>query len=62
MPEPTQLRASTTRLFSLVMVIFGIVLVVRTVAAGGGPAATGVILGVLFAAAGLGRLYLQRRG
>jgi hypothetical protein len=42
------------------MVVIGIALIVRTLVAGGGVAATGLILGVLFFAAGLGRLYIQR--
>lgn len=45
---------------SLLMVAVGIALVARTVAAGGSPLSVGVILGVLLAAAGAGRLYLQR--
>ncbi len=44
------------------MIVIGIALVVRTVAAGGGAVAIGVLLGVLFIAAGAGRLYLQYRG
>jgi hypothetical protein len=35
---------------------------VRTLTAGGGAIALGVILGVLFVAAGGARLYLQARG
>ena len=44
------------------MIVIGIALVVRTIAAGGGAIAIGVLLGVLFVAAGAGRLYLQYRG
>jgi hypothetical protein len=44
------------------MIVIGIVLVARTVAAGGGAIATGVVLGVLFVLAGAARLYLQMRG
>ncbi len=44
------------------MVVIGIALIVRTLLAGGGAIATGVLLGVLFIAAGAGRLYLQFRG
>jgi hypothetical protein len=47
---------------SIVMVLIGVALLVRTLAAGGGPAATGVLLGVLFILAGAGRLYLNLRG
>ena len=40
------------------MVVIGVALIVRTLAAGGGGVATGIILGVLFVAAGAARLYL----
>jgi len=61
MPDPRQLHRSTTRLLSLAMVAIGVALVVRTIAAGGGGLALGIVLGVLFAAAGGARLYLQAR-
>jgi hypothetical protein len=61
MPDPRQLHRSTTRLLSLAMVVIGVLLVVRTVAAGGGGLAIGIVLGVLFVAAGAARLYLQSR-
>ena len=44
--------------FSLTLVVIGVVLVVRTALLGGG---IGILLGVLFAAAGAGRLYLVKR-
>jgi hypothetical protein len=47
---------------SAVMIVLGIALLVRTLIAGGGALATGVVLGILFIAAGAGRLYLQIRG
>jgi hypothetical protein len=47
---------------SVLMMVIGVALVVRTLTAGGGAAATGVLLGVLFVAAGAARLYLQFRG
>jgi hypothetical protein len=47
---------------SIAMMLIGIALIVRTIAAGGGAAATGILLGVLFLAAGGARLYLQSRG
>lgn len=47
---------------SIVILLIGVALLVRTLAAGGGPAATGVLLGVLFIVAGGARLYLQLRG
>jgi hypothetical protein len=54
------LRTATTVL-SLLMVAIGIALVVRTAAAGGGAAAFGIVVGLLFVAAGAGRLYAERR-
>lgn len=44
------------------MIVIGIALVVRTLVAGGGAIATGIVLGVLFMLAGLARLYMQMRG
>ena len=50
-----------TRVLSALMVAIGVAIIVRTVAAGGGPVALGVLLGLLFVAAGAGRLYAERR-
>jgi hypothetical protein len=50
-----------TLVLSGLMVVLGVAIVVRTVAAGGGPVATGVVLGLLFVAAGAGRLWAERR-
>jgi hypothetical protein len=43
------------------MVVIGVAIIVRTLAAGGSPAAVGLLLGVLFCAAGGLRLYAERR-
>jgi len=50
-----------TFLLSGLMVTLGIAIVVRTIAAGGGPLAAGVLLGLLFVGAGAGRLWVERR-
>jgi hypothetical protein len=50
-----------TRVLSALMVVIGVAIIVRTVAAGGGALALGLLLGVLFVAAGAGRLYAERR-
>ena len=42
------------------IVLIGVALLVSTIARGGGPLAVGVLLGLLFVAAGAGRLYLAR--
>jgi hypothetical protein len=61
MPDPRKVHQRSTRVMSVVMVVIGVALIVRTVAAGGGAVATGVLLGLLFIAAGAARLYLQLR-
>jgi uncharacterized membrane protein HdeD (DUF308 family) len=53
---------SATRVMSVVMILIGVALIVRTVAAGGGAIASGMLLGLLFIIAGVARLYLQLRG
>jgi uncharacterized membrane protein HdeD (DUF308 family) len=62
MDKQRQLHGPATRIMSVLMILIGIVLLVRTIAAGGGAIAVGVILGVLFILAGAARLYLQFRG
>lgn len=42
------------------MIVIGVVLIVRTILGGGGPIAIGLIFGVLFIAAGAGRIYVER--
>jgi hypothetical protein len=58
----SSLHGTATRWMSVAMILIGVALLVRTVAAGGGGLATGVIFGALFVLAGAGRLYLQSRG
>lgn len=62
MPDPRQFHRASTRVLSLAMIAIGVLLLVRTLVAGGGAIALGVVLGVLFVAAGGARLYLQERG
>jgi hypothetical protein len=61
MAQSRDLHRSSTRLMSTLMVLLGVAIIVRTIAAGGGALALGLLLGVLFVAAGLGRLYLLGR-
>jgi energy-converting hydrogenase Eha subunit G len=61
MSERREIRRASTRVLSIIMIVIGVALIARTLAAGGGVAATGIVLGVLFVLAGAGRLYLQRR-
>jgi multisubunit Na+/H+ antiporter MnhB subunit len=60
MPKQNPSRGAATDVISLLMIVIGVALVVRTLAAGGGALASGLILGVLFVAAGAGRMYLRR--
>jgi uncharacterized membrane protein len=46
---------------SMIMVVIGIAILVRTVAAGGGALASGILIGALFIGAGGLRLYVQSR-
>jgi hypothetical protein len=62
MPRRRQVYSSSTRVFSIAMIVIGVALIARTLAAGGGAIATGIVLGVLFVLAGAARLYLQLRG
>jgi hypothetical protein len=50
-----------TRFLSTLMILIGVAMIARTVTGGGGPIALGLLLGVLFVAAGAGRLYVERR-
>lgn len=62
MPEPRDLHRTATSALSTVMVVIGVGMLVSTIARGGGPLAVGVLLGLLFVAAGAGRLYVSRKG
>jgi hypothetical protein len=61
MPAPRDVHRGTTGLLSVLLVIIGLALIVRTITAGGGALAFGLLMGVLFVAAGLGRLYINQR-
>jgi hypothetical protein len=52
----------SARLLSLLLVAVGLAMIAAALARGGGPAALGVVLGVLFAGVGAGRLWLARGG
>jgi hypothetical protein len=47
--------------FSLVFVVLGLVLLVATLANGGGPASIGFLMGILFTAVGIGRFWIASR-
>lgn len=54
-------HATTTALLSLALIVLGVAMIIRTLAAGGGPLATGLLLGGLFVLAGGGRIWVGRR-
>ncbi len=58
---PRDLLRSGTTALSTAMLLIGIAIVVRTIAAGGGAVSVGILLGVLFALAGAGRLWVARK-
>jgi hypothetical protein len=53
---------ASTRLLSAALVLVGVAMVAATIARGGGPLAVGVVLGVMMALVGAGRLWLSRGG
>jgi hypothetical protein len=55
------MRGAATQVLSTAMVVIGLVILVRTLAGGGGAFAFGLLVGLLFVAAGVGRLYVERR-
>ncbi len=61
MPDPRGIHRGATRALSAAMLLIGVAILVRTFAAGGGPVATGVLVGALFIAAGLGRIWIEGR-
>ncbi len=54
-------HATTTALLSLALIVLGVAMIIRTLVAGGGPLATGLLLGGLFVLAGAGRIWVGRR-
>jgi hypothetical protein len=59
---PSDLYGRGTVLISLALIALGVAIVARTLDAGGGPLSIGIIIGVLFLAAGAGRLWVVLRG
>jgi hypothetical protein len=60
MTTPERIYQGSIRAFSLVFIVLGLGILVATLANGGGPLSTGVLLGVLFVAVGIGRLWISR--
>jgi hypothetical protein len=60
-PAPDEVYRGVTRVFATLIIGFGVAIVVITLANGGGIAATGLWIGLIFTALGAGRLYLSLR-
>lgn len=61
-PSPDEGYQLAVRTFSVVIIGFGLLMVVLTLARGEGPLAAGFLFGLLFITLGSGRLYLSMRG
>ena len=61
MAPPDEVYRGVTRIFSVIILGFGVAILVVTLANGGGPLSTGFLIGLLFTALGVGRLYLALR-
>jgi galactitol-specific phosphotransferase system IIC component len=60
MPSSRDLHRGSTQVMSVILVLIGVAMIVSTIARGGGVLALGIVLGLLFVAAGAGRLYVSR--
>jgi hypothetical protein len=52
---------AATHVLSTLMIVIGLAIVVRTLVEGGGALAIGLLMGILLVAAGVGRIYVERR-
>ena len=59
MPAPDEVYRGVIRVFAVVITGFGAAILIVTVAGGGGPTSFGILLGLIFLALGIGRLYLS---
>jgi hypothetical protein len=59
--SPERIYQGSIRAFSLVFIALGLLLLVATLAAGGGPLSVGTLLGIAFLAVGAGRLWIASR-
>lgn len=61
MASPERIYSAAVRVFSLVLIAFGLVILVITLANGGGPLSIGLLMGVAFLGVGGARLWLSLR-
>ena len=61
MPSPERIYQGSVRAFSLVFILLGLLILIATLANGGGPLSVGALLGIAFLAVGAGRLWIASR-
>lgn len=61
MAPAERIGTTGTRILAPVIAALGVLIIVRTLTAGGGVFSLGVLLGAVFLAIGAGRLYLSLR-
>jgi hypothetical protein len=60
-PRSDEVYRGVTRVMAAVILLFGVLIVVLTLTRGGGIAAAGLWIGLLFCGLGVARLYLSYR-
>lgn len=61
-PRSAEVYRRFTGAFGVTVAALGVAMIALTVGRGGGPLSVGVVLGALFVALGILRLYLLRKG
>lgn len=61
MASPERIYGASVRVFSFVFIVLGLLLLVSTLANGGGPLSVGTLLGLAFLVVGAGRLWIASR-
>lgn len=61
MASPERIYQGSIRAFSLVFIALGLLILISTLASGGGPLSVGTLLGLAFLAVGAGRLWIASR-
>jgi hypothetical protein len=56
--SPERIYHGSIRIFSLIFVVLGVIILISTIAQGGGPLSLGVMLGIAFLAVGILRGWL----
>ncbi|HET6506190.1 MAG TPA: hypothetical protein VFG42_05335 [Baekduia sp.] len=61
MPAPRDVHRQASNVLSVVLIVLGVAIFVRTLAGASHGFALGFLLGPLFVAAGIGRIYINKR-